>query len=525
MRIVSKLYLSFGILLAVAVAGGALAVFGAREGAYYVHRTNLAHKQYEAYLSLSNYTYQLFKQFGDTMLIGAADDGAVEAELLRKINAQITRIRQITAEEIRIAGESEIEELEQLERIESKIEAMQRVFEEVVDSQGRDEFPAYWTQLSRMLDETMDDNFNRLINEAVQGEAEEVAEERAAMATMINAFQILAVLFALIALAAAGVSIWILRRDLREPIVQLVAGASALADGKLDHRITVARRNELHEVAAAFNKMADEVSTRQRMLADSNEALERAVSERTAELERLLDALKDSDATRRQFLADVSHELRTPLTIIKGEADVALRGDLKPVDDYREALDRIREAAMHTATLVDDLLFVARQEAGEIRLTFDSVDLATLLHKAMEQHQSVAREHKAQVTFDTDLAEAVVRADAGRIRQVVFILLENAVRYGGGKIELGLHAAPDGFAVSVSDDGPGMTEDEQVRAFERFFRGNDAARYHEGSGLGLPMAKAIVEAHGGEIGLTSRHGEGLTVSFTLPRRGKLEAVA
>ncbi|MCG8544418.1 MAG: HAMP domain-containing histidine kinase [Alphaproteobacteria bacterium] len=525
MRIVSKLYLSFGILLAIALGGGALAVFGAREGSYHVTRTNLAHQNYEAYLSLSNYTYQLFKQLGDAMLIGDKDFGAEEAALFAKIQTEIERIRRITAAEIKIAGDEEIPELEHLEKIESKIEQLEAAYVEVAKSRNRDEFSNYWARLSRMLDETLDEDFNQLIKVAILDEAEEVEEARAAMLSMIQTFQILAAVFSLIAIAAAVASVWILRRDLREPILKLVGGASALARGNLEHRIEVDGRNELHEVARAFNKMAQEISTRQQTLADSNIQLEKAVSERTAELERLLDALRDSDQNRRQFLADVSHELRTPLTIIRGEADIALRGQEKPEEYYRDALDKIREAVVHTANLVDDLLFVARQEAGEVRLKLDTVDLSKLLPKVIEQHSTVAKENNANVAYAGDVKGALVRADAGRVRQVVLILLENAMRYGGGSIEVALHPAPGGFGVSVSDDGPGMTEDEQARAFERFFRGSDAARYHEGAGLGLPMAKAIVEAHGGEIALTSAPGSGLIVSFTLPKRAKLEAVA
>ena len=526
MRIISKLYLSVGLLLAIAVGGASLAVLCARHASFHLERTNLAHQQYEAYLSLSTHTYELFKQFGDAMLIGDSDRGEGVTELRAKIRADIARIRLITAEEIQLVGEEEIEELEHLEQIESKIEDLLVEYEEVVRSRNRDELSTYWTRLSHMLDETIDKDFNQLIKEGIAGEAEEVERERANTMTVIKLFHLLAGVFSLVAILAAVASVWILRRDLREPILKLVGGAAALERGDLEHRIDIAGRNELDDVAHAFNKMAQEVSTRERALSESNTRLERAISQRTAELERLLGALKQSDTNRRRLLADVSHELRTPLTIIRGEADIALRGLNSSVDDYREALDKIRDAAMHTADLVDDLLFVARREAGETRLKFAPVDLAVLLPKVVEQHRAIAMQNGAELSYVSDLEEARIRADAGRIRQVALILLENAMRYGGNTIELRLDPAPMGFAVSVSDDGPGMAEEEQERAFERFFRGTNAtARYRPGSGLGLPVAKAIVEAHGGEIAMKSAPGEGLMVAFTLPKRAKLEAVA
>ena len=276
----------------------------------------------------------------------------------------------------------------------------------------------------------------------------------------------------------------------------------------------------------AFNRMADEIKTRETALAQSNVRLEKAVADRTAELERVLGQLKTNEENRRLLLADVSHELRTPLTIIQGEADIALRGGAsKPPEVYREALEKAREAAKHTGRLVDDLLFVARREAGQARLSIGEVDLALLVVEVIDENRSLSEGRGAGISFVGDVGRAVVRADRDRIRQVLVILLENALRYGDGRVEVRLHGAPSGYAVSVANDGPGMTEEEQARAFDRFFRGSNAAgRYREGAGLGLPVAKSIVEAHGGTIALRSGPGEGVTVSFILPARPRLEAV-
>lgn len=526
MKITLKLYLSVGLLLAIAVGATILAVGSAREGTRHVVRTNLAHQVYESYLSLSNHTYQLFKQFGDAMLIGDQDLGAGEADLLAKIQADIAGIRRVTAEEIRLVGEEEIEELEHLEKIESLIEDLLVQYEEMINSRRDGDFSIYWQRLSRMLDETIDKDFNQLIEEAIAGEAEEAAEEKAEAEFMTEWLQSLAVLFAIVAVLAAGASVWILQRDLRDPILRLVRGASALEQGDLEHRIHVTGRSELDYVALAFNSMAQEISSRQRALTDTNSQLEKSVSQRTAELERLLAALRKSDLKRRQLLADVSHELRTPLTIIRGEADIALRNEDNTEDRYREVLGKIRDAVSHTANLVDDLLFVARNEAGEPRLKLEKIDLSALLARIVDQHSAIAQQHGATVSFVISAQRGKVRADAGRIRQVTLILLENAIRYGGGTIELNLGLTQDGYLVSVKNDGPGMSPSEQEHAFDRFYRGsNAAARYEDGAGLGLPMARAIIDAHGGEIWLSSGSAGGVTVSFTLPGRVSLEAVA
>ncbi len=377
-----------------------------------------------------------------------------------------------------------------------------------------------------MLDVKIDKDFNQLIQEGIEDEAEEVRESREEAAAITKLFQVLATVFALLATVATMTSLWVLRRDIKKPIEKLLKGAGALSRGEFEHRIDTIGPIELGNVARAFNRMAAEISNRETALAQTNEHLEKTVADRTAELEQLLDTLKVNEVNRRRLLADVSHELRTPLTIIRGEAEIALRGQLKPPEVYCEALEKCRDAAEHTARLVDDLLFVARREAEETRLDVKAVDLATLLPRVVDKHHSFMAGNNKVVSFTSALGEAIIQGDEGRIRQVGMILLENALRYGGEEIEVRLDRAPAGYVISVTDNGPGMTQEEQAHVFDRFFRGsNAAANYGQGTGLGLPVAKAIIEAHGGKVALTSEPAQGLTVSFTLPTRLQLKAVS
>lgn len=526
MRLIPKLYLSFGLVLAIAVTSVLMAIWSAREAAFHLERTHFAHEQYEGYLALSNDTYRLFKQLGDRMLIGDLDSGAAEAGLVATIRSDIGRLRQLVGLEIRLVGDEELEELNRLAKIERLIESLLSEYMALSESTNLAAFRTDWGRLSKLLDEQIDRDFSALIQEAIDGEAAEVEETRQTTAARIVHFKMLAVIFGLAALAAGLASLSMLVRDIRRPIGKLLAGTRAFAGGEMDHRIVTGGSTELDDVGRSFNTMADQIAARERALEQAKARLEHAVEERTAELKRVLDQLRIHEENRRRLLADVSHELRTPLTIIQGEADIALRGREKTADVYREALEKSREAAKHTARLVDDLLFVARREAGEARLRLEAVDLARLLPEVIDDHRALAHGQGNGITFAGSLQSAAVRADPDRVRQVVVILMDNALRYGGGRTEVALHGAPGGFAVTVSDTGPGMTDEERERAFERFFRGSNATdRYSEGSGLGLPVAKAIVEAHGGQIALTSVPGEGTRVTFTLPGRPKLEAVA
>ncbi len=525
MRYLTKLTLSFSGLLAVALVSAALAFWSARSAEYHLERSRLAHRVHEQYLSLSSHTYQLFKQFGDAFLIGDRDRGSGEARLLTEIRNDISQLRSLIAAEVQIAGDEEFEELELLARIERQIEALLKEFSRLQAGDAAPDTITYKTRLSQILDEKIDAQFQTLIAEALSGEEEEVAETEAEMRAAIALFQWSSIAAGVIAAFTALFGVLLLRSALTKPLRRLLDGAEAVGRGELEHRIDVPGNTELDRVAQAFNQMIAKVAERQDFLSASRDALEQEVSHRTAQLEKLLQTLRQTEANRKRLLADVSHELRTPLTIIRGEADVALRGGERSVEEYREVLNRTREAADHTARIVDDLLFVARQETGDVRIRPQQVDLAELVGHAVTAGRALGDAGKS-VTFEAAVAPAKLRADPSRIKQVVTILLENALRYGGQNVQVRLDQAPGGFAVTIADDGPGLTDDELAHVFERFFRGSNAAiRYDGGAGLGLPVAKAIVEAHGGRIALTSEPGEGVQARFTLPDRPRLAAAS
>jgi signal transduction histidine kinase len=232
--------------------------------------------------------------------------------------------------------------------------------------------------------------------------------------------------------------------------------------------------------------------------------------------------LRKIDETRRGFFADISHELRTPLTVIRGEGEISLRGRNKPVPEYKRSIERIVEQAKHLSVLVNDLLFIARQGAGAARLKLHTLDLGDLLAKVCGDAKVIAHGKAVDIALANGTAHDVVRGDPARLRQLFLVLLDNAVRYsksrGAVKVEIG--SANGEVTVRVTDRGIGIPPEELEGIFERFRRGGNAASMNEeGLGLGLPVAKAIVEAHRGRIEMTSRLGEGTTVTVALPAEG------
>jgi two-component system, OmpR family, sensor kinase len=220
-----------------------------------------------------------------------------------------------------------------------------------------------------------------------------------------------------------------------------------------------------------------------------------------------------------RLLTDVSHELRTPLTALRGEAEVALRGMSKPEGVYREALELIVRLAADMASLVEDLLFLAQSEADDLRFDLHSVRLADLVREAVGDASLIARRKQVRLSLDALPPDLSVRADARRLKQVLLILLDNAIKYSPPKsvVDIGLVRTNGTAEVVVTNEGEALLPADLPQAFERFFRGENAsAQAIHGNGLGLPIARWIVEKHGGELTLDSEPSRGTTVKMRLP---------
>ena len=233
-----------------------------------------------------------------------------------------------------------------------------------------------------------------------------------------------------------------------------------------------------------------------------------------------LTRLKQLENTRQEFVANVSHELRTPLSLIKGFVET-LRDGAK--DDPELAARFLRTIEKHTdrlTYLIEDLLTVSQLESGQIVMNLHEVELREEAAHVLEDLQARAAEKK--VTLQNNLPpDLQARADADRLQQVLFNLVENAIKYGaaGGNVAVGGLPNNNGkVEIWVKDDGPGIPPEAKERIFERFYR-VDRARSREsgGTGLGLSIVKHIVQAHSGEVWVKSEPGNGATFFFTLPK--------
>jgi len=229
--------------------------------------------------------------------------------------------------------------------------------------------------------------------------------------------------------------------------------------------------------------------------------------------------LRRLERVRQDFVANVSHEFKTPLTAIQGFTETLLGGALDDPKNNVRFLHIIRNHAMRLARLTDDLLKLARIEAGKMEVEFFSVGLMELIESCAET--ALMKASKKQITLEIDVPSGLppVRGDAELLKDVLQNLLDNAIQYTpeGGSIHVTAAAGPKDATVTVSDTGIGIPLADQERIFERFYR-VDAARSREagGTGLGLSIAKHIMEAHGGRVWVESGMGKGSRFSFSVP---------
>lgn len=363
--------------------------------------------------------------------------------------------------------------------------------------------------------------FGPALSQAIESERIAAREADAAMARLKASFTPIA----LVALALAALIAFLLYRTIAGPLLARVSeietAAADIARGRTDIRLAVRGHDELSLLMTRFNRMALHLSRREGRLLSAQSRLQEIVDARTAELREANDRLSDIDRARRRFFTDVSHELRTPLTVILGEADVTLRG--KPSnEDLASALSTIRSRARRLHRRVEDLLRVARSDNGQLELDLKPVALADLAEQAREGVAPAAKARGVAVRVE-DLAEAVVEADAEWLRQVIEGLIANAVRHSsaGGVISISVAADPAGGAtLAVADDGEGIPEADLPHVFERFYRGV-SEKEGSGFGIGLALARWIVERHGGRISIASRtaapgRASGTTVTISLP---------
>jgi heavy metal sensor kinase len=293
----------------------------------------------------------------------------------------------------------------------------------------------------------------------------------------------------LLLLSAAVGGAWLAQRALR-PVAQMAERAAEISDSRFDLRLPAGGVSELQQLSTGVND--------------------------------LLDRLQDAFARQRRFAADASHELRTPAAIIRTEADVTLAQPTRDEAHYRDALGVVRDAAQRLDRVVDDLFLLARSDAAGEGARRELLYLEEVVHDAVRVMSPVAERHGRRIIV-TAMVAAPVLGDSDLLGRAVLNLIDNAIKHApvDSAIDIGMTLHDQEVCVSVHDRGPGIPFAMRERIFERFFRvdpsrARDSASATPGAGLGLAIARRMVEQHGGRLELINGESGNTTFALTVP---------
>jgi len=536
-RFSRKLHMAFGAMLAITLALAWYFYDSVQWFEYDVQRIALANSVLNGNRALSAQTELKLKLIQESAAAGAVEESLQWQENISALRVSIEEIRQAYVDgNLLRHAEADSLELADLDEMETLVETIissgevirlaleapdtelsnTEVITEVVDA-----------ELDKLRSEGTAELFRVMMADTRAANVKEVSDANWEAMTLSRYITGVLPLFMLALVSLTGLVLWVFSRSLTRSVTVLHNGVWAFTNGDMTHRIPELKEREFELLGDAFNTMARELAGHRTRMHDSNVQLEAVVDERTRALKSSNDMLELVDENRRKLSADISHEFRTPLTVIRGEAEIAIRGKSKTKAEYLESLERIIEQSDQATRLVDDLLFMARADAGEPRLKVRPVSVDSLLGPVCGDFSAKAEKRKVTLKQSFGDENAVVMGDPGRLRQVFAILVDNALQYSmkGGTVEVNLERIDSEVVVTVRDEGIGLTKEEAQQAFQRFFRGGHAQGHARGTGLGLPVAKAIVEAHKGSITLQGKPGKGALATVILPAENKLKAVA
>jgi len=461
------------------------------------------------------------EQAAEALLLGGDKSDDLDTAKI-EIERLLARLTQATRAEIAtLSGmdevQSELPELEGARRVVELYHSIDASMNNVLTLQRSGQKDVALTLYQRAVAFRLVNELLPLLDHDVSDErgeiTAEIAKVNAAERPLFIGAGIVGVL-ALLSMVALGISLW---RSIARPIATLDGRARALVAGEADVSSAMLE-GEFAPLSASLTALATAVAEQRRTFAAAGEKLTSEVDARTTQLRLANEQLREIDHRRGQFLTDVSHELRTPLTILRGEADVALRGKDDP-QLLRQSLERIQGQAFELSQLLEDLIEFARTAAEDQPFVIVDTQLDEIVSAAAQEAQMLAAPREVAIAVDLADHGRHIDADFRRLKQALIIGLDNAIKHSppGTTVAVNTSIAGEQARISVADEGPGVDEADLPRVFERFFRGRDEAdTLASGLGIGLAVAKDIIERHGGSISLGNRAQGGAELLILLP---------
>jgi signal transduction histidine kinase len=339
-------------------------------------------------------------------------------------------------------------------------------------------------------------------------------------------------IIALIAVTTTTILLYIILKHFTKPIGLLVEGTKAVANGNMDYKAEICSKDELGELASAFNQMTSDLKKSHEQVEEYSKNLERKVGERTADLEkrdaqlllinrRLEEAnikLKSLDMQKDEFISLVAHELKTPLTSIQGFTQVLFEKNVWGDEDNKHYLELIGKNANRLYTLVTDIVDSSRLNLGRLKFNIETQDTYKIFNEIKGDMSLTISKKGLTPEFVIEDGLPKVRADFERTMQVLHNLISNSIKFTTqGMISLHVNREGEFIKFTIKDTGQGIPDENKSVLFSRFYQvDSQMTRKVGGSGLGLSICKGLVEGMGGKVWFDSELGKGSTFCFTIP---------
>jgi signal transduction histidine kinase len=316
----------------------------------------------------------------------------------------------------------------------------------------------------------------------------------------------IAIFVALTLVAIAIIYLTIYYTTMR-PLNRLRSIANTMTGGEYDERAPIGKKDEVGQLANAFNEMANAIQQREKSLQVAREQAESA------------------DKAKSMFLASVSHELRTPLNAIINLTKFLGQGMYGPVNQEQiDILVKTESSGKHLLNLINDVLDISKIEAGSLELFVEeNVSIEKVVEMAVETGRNLPMENAVSITYDIESGLPLLTGDEQRVRQIVFNLISNACKFTeNGDIVVRAYRQGEEIHIAICDSGPGIDPKDHEMIFNLFRQTRAGLRKSTGTGLGLPISRRLAEAHGGRLWLESTPGKGATFFVALPIESSLE---
>lgn len=518
-----KLKAAISVLTFFTLLQGCLTLWVANQSSFHIEKSQLSNRLLSEFIDLGGNKQRLKVWLAQFLL---TNDAPVETkfDFQSKMSKSLQNLKIYLERDLALAeNENErkiiIEQSERLKTLEININSLNIELGKVNKAKVIKDSATVWKFMIDTFDNLNGSDLRRLIGDAIEIQRIRAAQAEASAKSYMRYFNLSVYVLTGVTILLAIFLAYVLQKNLKKPLDNLVQAAVSVAQGDLSHRIRVIEDNEFGVVSKHFNEMTTEIEKLRLDDIEKRRLIEKEVELRTNELQLAIQKLQDSEKERRIFLANITHELKTPATAILGEAEVTLRAKNPPLEVYVDTLKAIVETGKQLSSRIEDLLLLARGENDIFKLFLNKIsvsDFNKLINDMINIH---FKNDSKRFTLNLLNVQAFVQIDNQRISQLLTILIENAKKYSdvADIIQITAIQKEAYLNIKIINVCPHLDSIDFSQIQNRYYRSQQAVvRRPDGLGIGLSIARMITNAHNGSLNLYPEENKYFVASLNLP---------